>query len=86
MVHVDYLCGGSCFRKSTLCKLFDTPVPTVETGEDIIFCLKAKKSDIPIYCFGANTDELLVADDNNISSTSSLVVLQKRSVLIKQLL
>ena len=85
LVLVDYLCGGSCFRKSTLCKLFDSPVPTVETGEDIIFCLKAKKSGIPIYCFGANADELLVADDNNISSTSSLVVLQKRSVLIKQL-
>jgi hypothetical protein len=83
LVNVDYLCGGSCFRKSTLCKLFNNPIPTIETGEDIIFCLTSKKQGIPVYCFAPETDELLIADDNDISSTCTIPVFKKRSELIK---
>jgi GT2 family glycosyltransferase len=83
LVHVDYLCGGSCFRKSTLCKLFNNPIPTIETGEDIIFCLTAKNQGIPVYCFAPETDEVLFAYDNNTTSTSGIDIFKKRSELIK---
>lgn len=83
---VDYLCGGMSFRKSSLCALFDSEILTSDTGEDIIFCLKAKKKGIPVYCLAPEYKELLFADDRNISSTSSLVVLRKRTKIIQELL
>lgn len=86
LFHVDYLCGGSSFRKSTLCKLFNNPIPTLETGEDILFCLNAKKNDIPVFCFSADNDEVLVAYDNDTSSTCGAYILRKRSELIRKLL
>ena len=84
-LHVDYLCGGLSFRKTTLYKLFNKPFPTVETGEDIIFCLRAKKQDIPIYCVAPEYNELLFSEDRDISSTSSLSILKKRTELIRLL-
>lgn len=83
---VDYLCGGMSFRKSALCALFDSEILTSDTGEDIIFCLKAKNKGIPVYCLAPEYKELLFADDRDISSTSSLVILQKRTNIIKELL
>lgn len=83
LLHVDYLCGGLSFRKNTLYKLFNKPMPTVETGEDIIFCLRAKKHGIPVYCLAPEYSELLFSDDRNISSTSSLSMLKKRTELIR---
>ena len=83
LLHVDYLCGGLSFRKDTLYKLFNKPIPTVETGEDIIFCLRAKKQGIPVYCLAPEYNELLFSEDRNISSTSSLSILRKRTELIR---
>lgn len=86
LLHVDYICGGISFRKSTLYKLFHDEIPTIETGEDIIFCLRAKNCGIPVYCVGPTHKELLFADDRNISSTSSLTVLHKRTELIRNIM
>ena len=83
---VDYLCGGMSFRKSTLCTLFNSEITTTDTGEDIIFCLKAKKEGIPVFCLAPEHNELLFADDRNISSTSSLTVLKKRTQIIREIL
>jgi hypothetical protein len=83
LLHVDYLCGGLSFRKDTLYKLFNKPIPTIETGEDIIFCLRAKKQGIPVYCLAPEYNELLFSEDRNISSTSSLSILRKRTDLIR---
>ena len=83
LLHVDYLCGGLSFRKDTLYKLFNKPMPTVETGEDIIFCLRATKQGIPVYCLAPEYTELLFSEDRNISSTSSLSILRKRTELIR---
>lgn len=86
LLRVDYLCGGMSFRKSALCALFDSEISTSDTGEDIMFCLKAKKKGIPVYCLAPEYKELLFADDRDISSTSSLVILQKRTKIISELL
>lgn len=86
LLHVDYLCGGMSFRKSTLYTMFNSEITTTETGEDIMFCLKAKKEGIPVYCMAAEYKELLFSDDRNISSTSSLVILQKRTEIIREIL
>lgn len=86
LLNVDYLCGGMSFRKSSLYILFNDKLPTVETGEDIIFCLRAKKHDIPVYCLCPEYTELLFADDREISSTSSLRMLHKRTDIIKHFL
>jgi GT2 family glycosyltransferase len=86
LLSVDYLCGGMSFRKSTLCKLFNSEISTVDTGEDIMFCLKAKKQGIPVFCLAPEYKELLFADDRNISSTSSLTILKKRTQIIRELL
>jgi len=86
LLHVDYLCGGMSFRKSTLSKLFNSEISTTDTGEDIIFCLKAKKEGIPVFCLAPEYKELLFADDRDISSTSSLVILQKRTKIIREIL
>lgn len=83
LLHIDYLCGGLSFRKTTLYKLFNKPFPTIETGEDIIFCLRAKKQDIPVYCVAPEYNELLFSDDRDISSTSSLSILKKRTEIIR---
>jgi len=80
LLHVDYLCGGLSFRKDTLYKLFNKPMPTIETGEDIIFCLRAKKQGIPVYCLAPEYNELLFSEDRNISSTSSLSILEKEPI------
>ena len=58
-------------------------MPTVETGEDIIFCLRAKKQGISVYCLAPEYTELLFSEDRNISSTSSLSILRKRTELIR---
>ena len=86
LLNVDYLCGGMSFRKSSLYILFNDKLPTVETGEDIIFCLRAKKHDIPVYCLCPEYTELLFAGDRGISSTSSLRMLHKRTDIIKHFL
>jgi len=86
LLHVDYICGGMSFRKEALYELFNKPIPTVETGEDIIFCLRAKKKGIPVYCFGPEYEELLFSDDRDISSTSNINILRKRSNLIREIL
>ena len=83
LLHIDYLCGGLSFRKTTLYKLFNEPFPSIETGEDIIFCLRAKKKGIPVYCVAPEYNELLFSNDRNISSTSSLTVLKKRTEIIR---
>ena len=83
LLHIDYLCGGLSFRKTTLYKLFNEPFPSIETGEDIIFCLRAKKKGIPVYCVAPEYNELLFSNDRNISSTSSLSVLKKRTEIIR---
>ena len=86
LLHVDYICGGMSFRKETVYELFNKPIPTVETGEDIIFCLRAKKKGIPVYCMAPEYNELLFSDDRNISSTSSLSILRKRTELIREIM
>lgn len=86
LLHVDYLCGGMSFRKSTLSALFDSVIETTYTGEDIMFCLKAKKKGIPIYCLSPEYNEFVLADDGDISSTSNLIILKKRTNLIRQIL
>tara|TARA_B100001094_G_C18193474_1_gene808916 strand:+ start:3853 stop:4683 length:831 start_codon:yes stop_codon:yes gene_type:complete len=83
LLHIDYLCGGLSFRKTTLYKLFNEPFPSIETGEDIIFCLRAKQKGIPVYCVAPEYNELLFSNDRNISSTSSLTVLKKRTEIIR---
>ena len=83
LLHIDYLCGGLSFRKTTLYKLFNEPFPSIETGEDIIFCLRAKQKGIPVYCVAPEYNELLFSNDRNISSTSSLSVLKKRTEIIR---
>jgi hypothetical protein len=86
LLKVDYLCGGMSFRKSALYTLFNSEIITTDTGEDIIFCLKAKKAGIPVYCLAPEYNEYLFADDRNISSTSSLRVLKKRTMVIREVL
>jgi hypothetical protein len=66
--------------------LFNSEISTVDTGEDIMFCLKAKKQGIPVFCLAPEYKELLFADDRNISSTSSLTILKKRTQIIRELL
>jgi len=48
---VDYLCGGMVFNKKHLSVLFNEPVPTIKTGEDIIFCLKARQAGIKVQMY-----------------------------------
>ena len=46
LIKADYLCGGICFRKTSLKYLFAEEIdPT--TGEDIAFCLRAQKNGVP---------------------------------------
>jgi len=49
LIEADYLCGGMSFRKSSLIHLFKEDIWTVTTGEDIMFCFRAKKNGIPVY-------------------------------------
>ena len=48
---VDYLCGGMVFNKKHLTVLFNEPTPTIKTGEDIIFCLKARQAGIKVKMY-----------------------------------
>lgn len=48
---VDYLCGGMIFNKKHLKVLFNEPIPTIKTGEDIIFCLKARQAGIKVRMY-----------------------------------
>ena len=78
-VYVDYLCGGMVFHKNHLINLFNEPLDTNITGEDIIFCLKSKlKSKVPVLCYYPFLDKegiyfgkrgFLGHDSEGISST-----------------
>jgi hypothetical protein len=50
LIEADYLCGGMSFRKSSLKHLFNEDF-TTKTGEDIMFCIRAKKNGIPVYIY-----------------------------------
>ena len=50
LIAADYLCGGMSFRKSSLKHLFAEGF-TTKTGEDIMFCARAKKNSIPVYIY-----------------------------------
>ena len=85
LIKVDYLCGGLSFRKSTLYKLFTETIHTVDTGEDIIFCLRANNLNIPVYYHDPERSELLETRDEKITSTSSLSIYLKRTELIPKM-
>lgn len=55
LIKVDYLCGGICFRKSSLKYLFSEEFET-ETAEDIMFCFRAAKNGIPSLVFVPSDD------------------------------
>ena len=50
LIEADYLCGGMSFRKSSLKYLFAEEF-TTKTGEDIMFCIRAKKNGVPVYIY-----------------------------------
>lgn len=46
-----YLCGGMTFHKKHLKYLFDEPIYTDQTGEDIIFCMKAANDGVLVATY-----------------------------------
>jgi len=51
LTKASYLCGGICFRKSSLKYLFSEDIDTTASGEDIMFCMRCEKNGIPIYVY-----------------------------------
>ena len=51
VMEVDYLCGGMVFHKKHLCNIFNEPLITDKTGEDIIFCLKSKAKGVKVLAY-----------------------------------
>ena len=86
LLNVDYLTGCLCFEKSLLYKLFDTEINIdIDIGEEILFCLKLKKKNIPIYCFTSYEDErLLLSNKDDIGTTSEIIM--KRTKVIRDIL
>jgi len=87
LTEVDYLCGGMVFRKSSLRYLFAEDFPT-KTGEDICFCLRCKKNNIPSYAYLPSKDsenELLLHNNEGVAGTANnLKALIYRSKLIRK--
>jgi len=85
LIKVDFLCGGMAFRKRSLQNLFKESIPTTETGEDIMMCLRAKKHNIPVLAYSpATKDEMLVHDNEGVTSTETdEKMLEIRMKLIK---
>jgi hypothetical protein len=73
LIEATYLCGGMAFRKSSLKHLFSEDIYTTATGEDIMFCLRCKKNDIPVYAYMPdlknNLDQLLEHDSEGVNFT-----------------
>lgn len=90
---VDYLCGGMVFNKKHLKVLFNEPVMTITTGEDIIFCLKARLAGIGVYMYMPGIldeymQDTIEAKHGDVSSTlwgKNVDQIHKiRTLLIKQ--
>lgn len=90
---VDYLCGGMIFNKKHLKVLFNEPIPTIKTGEDIIFCLKARQAGIKVQMYMPGIldeymQDTIEAKHGDVSSTlwgKNVDQIHKlRSLLIKQ--
>ena len=90
---VDYLCGGMIFNKKHLRVLFGSEIPTITTGEDIIFCLQAKNAGVPVLAYmpailHPGGEDAIDAKHGNISSTLHGDKVDKihklRSLLIKK--
>jgi hypothetical protein len=86
---VDYLCGGMVFHKKHLAHLFDEPLVTDKTGEDILFCLKSKNKDVKILVYlpfiDGEENTMLSHLDEQISSTLDSKKINKiRTLLINK--
>ncbi len=86
LIEVDYLCGGMAFRKSSLTHLFKESIPTVETGEDILFCFRARKNGVPVYVhMPSSSAEILYHDNEDVNSTVDMSHIEElRTCLIEK--
>lgn len=86
----DYLCGGMVFHKNHLTNLFEEPLATDSTGEDIIFCLKSKGKGVSVLIYlpdlSSKGKDYLAHNDNGISSTNNAdeKIHKIRSLLIQK--
>tara|TARA_Y100000590_G_scaffold143436_1_gene164650 strand:- start:6181 stop:7041 length:861 start_codon:yes stop_codon:yes gene_type:complete len=87
LAQADYLCGGMVFRKSSLKYLFQEDIYTTATGEDIMFCLRCKKNNIPVYIYRPNVEknpnQVLNHFENNSFTCDNDEVILCRTNIIK---
>lgn len=92
LIEVDYLCGGMVFHKKHLVHLFNSPLITDKTGEDIIFCLSSKKAGVPVYMYmpfiKSDGSDMLEHYGGEVSSTldpsKKMGIRKVRSLLIQK--
>ncbi len=74
-VEVSYLCGGMTFHKKHLKYLFNEPLLTDQTGEDIILCRKAALDGVLVagyipWYIGKSESTFLGHDPGGVTSTT----------------
>ena len=93
VVDADYLCGGMVFHKKHLTHIFNEPLITDKTGEDIIFCLKAKAAGVRVLGYipqilEQDGSDWLAHRGGEVSSTlkskGTLKIRKIRSLLIQK--
>jgi len=86
LVEADYLCGGMSFRKSSLIHLFKEDIWTVTTGEDIMFCMRAKKNGIPVYIHRpSDPQQILWHENEGVNFTiDNPSIIELRTEIIKK--
>lgn len=85
LTEVDTIHGGMAFRKSSLTHLFKEEISDLGflSGDDIMFCLRCKKNNVPPLVYQpVNKNEILHMDHENISSTANLQ--REREMLAKK--
>tara|TARA_B100001093_G_scaffold341800_1_gene326600 strand:- start:15364 stop:16134 length:771 start_codon:yes stop_codon:yes gene_type:complete len=93
VIDADYLCGGMVFHKKHLVHIFKEPLITDKTGEDIIFCLKAKAAGVKVLGYfpkilESDGSDWLAHRGGEVSSTLAtnnvLKIKKIRSLLIQK--
>lgn len=89
LTKASYLCGGICFRKSSLKYLFSEDIDTVTTGEDIMFCMRCQKNGIPTYIyqppFKENCKEFLEHENEGVNYTlTTPKIIELRTKIIQK--
>jgi len=87
LTKVSYLCGGICFRKSSLKHLFSEDIDTTASGEDIMFCMRCEKNGIPIYVYSPTYEDkqLLIHRNEGVNYTMTTPeIIELRTKIIQK--